>query len=299
MTPNIGGWVPILRDPVRDLTEAFPVRLRAGARSLWLEILMRARQRPGIVRGIRLRRGQMVLGEEEIGTHCGLTRHQVRARLRRLQQLGEVAIKADNHGSTVTVVHYEVYVADRATDSQRDRQQTARERPEGGHKQKEKREKKDDTASSDRSRDGFMDDMQLLFTDCWPHFNDVPFSLFAKWRKEYGADAVLAMAKRIGLSGKEFDRMGGLTAYFSAALANEDGTRVSEPPPPLAIANALGKPVTDPDERLRRITKNGFSCDPDQGYWFTIPDTVVQAKRMDSETRKQLLARQSDQGEAP
>ena len=253
---------------------------------------MRARQRPGVMNGVELERGQLVYGEEEIGVACGLTRHRVRTLLDRLVKLGELAIKADNHGSTATVVRYGVYVADDAAAGQHSGQQVASKRPASGHKQKVKEE---DTSNriedSGRPRDGFMDEMQTLWTECWPQFGDPPFSLFGKWRQEYGGDAVLAMAKKVGLSGKDFDREDGLRAYLNAALANEDDARQSAQEMPLVIATALGEPITDPDERLARIRELGCDADPDQGQWFTIPEIVVRAGMMDAETRDVILGR--------
>ncbi|MDA1348905.1 MAG: hypothetical protein O3A47_08560 [Chloroflexi bacterium] len=254
---------------------------------------MRARQRAGVVNGVKLDRGQLVLGEDEIGGVCGLTRKQVRARLGRLQKLGELDIKADNHGSTVTVVNYGSYVADLTVNGQHKGQQRASKGPAKGQKQKEQEEEKIDTANSGGPRDAYLDCMQVLWTEYWPQVCDPPYSLWGKWQKEYGPDAVLAMAKRVGLSGKQFESKERLVAYLNAALANQarDSDRQSPQRMPFVIATALGEPITDPDERLMRIRESGFDADPDHDHWFTIPDHVVRAEEIDEDTRQAILGR--------
>jgi hypothetical protein len=288
MTPNTNnhGWFPIQRAPIHDLTEAVPPGLRAGARSLWLEILSRARQRPGTVEGQVLERGQLVYGEDRIGDVCGLTRQQVRTLLRRLVKLGKLTIKATNQGSVATVVDFDSYVPSHTEANQRSSQQVTNDQPTSNHIQQETSDKR-----TKKTSDGFMDDMTQMICTYWPQLDLPPFSLLGKWRKEYGERNVLEMTKKIGLGGKQFPAREDLMRYLNGALSNEAERSERMHSVPFNIADPLGKPITDPDDRLRRIIEQDAVDDPDQGHWFTVPSDAIVAGEMDGVTRQAVIAR--------
>jgi hypothetical protein len=289
---NNHGWFPIRRVPIHDLTEAFPPKLRAGARSLWLEVLSRARQRPGTVEGQVLARGQLVFGEDKIGDVCGLSRQQVRTLHGRLVKLGKLTIKATNQGSVATVVDFDSYVPPETEANQGSGQQVTIDQPATNHIQQVTSNKSTKTASpSAHQRDDFMDEMVQMIHTHWPNLAPLEFSLLGRWRKEYGADNVLAMTKKVGLSGKKLPRGEDLTRYLNGALSKEAERHDRTRSVPFTIADPLGNPITDPEDRLQRIIEQGAVDDPDQGHWFTVPGDAIVASEMDHVTRQAILAR--------
>jgi hypothetical protein len=290
---NNHGWFPIQRAPIHDLTEAFPAKLRAGARSLWLEVLSRARQRPGTVEGQVLARGQLVFGEDKIGDVCGLSRQQVRTLHGRLVKLGKLTIKATNQGSVATVVDFDSYVPPETEANQGSGQQVTIDQPATNHIQQVTSNKSTKTASpSAHQRDDFMDEMVQMIHTHWPNLAPLEFSLLGKWRKEYGERNVLVMTKKIGLGGKQFPAREDLTSYLNGALSKEAVRRSDRMDSvPFTIADPLGNPITDPEDRLQRIVEQGAVADPDQAHWFTVPDAAIVAGEMDSATRQAILVK--------
>ena len=150
-----------------------------------------------------------------------------------------------------------------------------------------------------------MDRMMRHWQDYWPALEMPRHSLLGQWRKKYGADEVLALTENVGLTGKDFAASADLIRYLAGALAKNAVRRsqqkVAVAQRPLAIATALGDPITDPDERLACIRQLKYDADPDQGQWFTIPDAVVRTGEMDEETRQAILGKlphKDSEGEA-
>ena len=289
--------MPLNRGAFWQLIEAFPGALRLGARSLWLEILMRARQYPGAYDGVELDRGQFAFGVEKIGAVCGLTRQQMRTLLKWSMKLGKLTIEATNHGSVGTVMNFNSYVPPNPAANQARNQQATNGQPTDNHIQQDtssKRTEKNDSPSG-RSRDEFMDRMMQLWQECWPELEAPQFSLLGLWRKEYGEVEVLAMTRKVGLAGKKFATGADLTSYLAGALSNESERRVEQEQDsgdghqPFIIADPLGEPVTDPEQRHAKIKALSLSTDPDQGYWFTIPDDAVRSGTIDDATRQMIL----------
>ena len=291
------GWVPICRTAFWGLIETFPECLRLGARSLWLEILMRARQRPGTVEGQVLARGQLVFGEERMGGVCGLSRQQIRTLLKRSVTMEKLTIKTTSQGSVATVIDFDSYVPPDLLANQQNRQQVTSDQPTINHIQQGTRDKGTRTASpSARRRDDYMDKMMQLWSDCWPELKTPKHSLLSMWRQKFDADDVLDMTTKIGLGGKGFATTQDLTSYLFAALSNQARSHGAASQS-LVIADPLGKPITDPDARLQGIIELGAVVDPDQGHWFTLPDVVIAAGDMDDSTREAIIARQCQAGD--
>ena len=77
---------------------------------LWLYLLLKAQQFENTrYRGIELKTGQLVTGRKQIAKETGLSEREVRTCLERLKSTNEIAIKATNKYSIVTLLKYDYY----------------------------------------------------------------------------------------------------------------------------------------------------------------------------------------------
>ncbi|MBK34425.1 MAG: hypothetical protein CME26_02715 [Gemmatimonadetes bacterium] len=136
----MAGHVSIRRRPFYDLVNSFPKRQRLLIRAFWTEILFRANYMDKAVPTSRdvimLRRGQLVMGRDEMALEIGCTPRQIRTLLDTLSTIGELVVKSTNRGSVVTVCKYEIYVAGRP----RNGQQRPGSRPGADHSKEEQEE---------------------------------------------------------------------------------------------------------------------------------------------------------------
>ena len=77
--------------------------------SLFVHLIMMARETDGEWRGTGIGRGQLVTCRRELAERTGLTERQVRTCLERLKSTGEIAVMTTNRHSVITVTNYATY----------------------------------------------------------------------------------------------------------------------------------------------------------------------------------------------
>lgn len=73
---------------------------------LFINLILMASHAPSEWKGIRIERGQLVTGRKSLAEQTGLSERQIRTALEHLKSTGEVAIKATNKFSLITLVNY-------------------------------------------------------------------------------------------------------------------------------------------------------------------------------------------------
>ena len=105
----MSGWVAVGRDESRRLMDSFPGRIRRNARSVWLEVLLRAQYLDGQYDGKPIRRGQFPFGQDELARTCGITRKELITVLNRFAKSSVLHIETNNLGSMATVMNFNTY----------------------------------------------------------------------------------------------------------------------------------------------------------------------------------------------
>jgi len=76
---------------------------------VFIHLLLTANFRPKRWRGIEIKRGQIVIGKKKLGATLGLSMQEIKTVFIKLQNSGEITIKATNLYSLVTLVNFDVY----------------------------------------------------------------------------------------------------------------------------------------------------------------------------------------------
>ena len=87
--------------------------------------------------------GQFIFGRKSAANELNYCLSSIRNRMKKLEKLGNIEIKADTHHSIVTVCNWEKYQADQKQDGQAGGQAEDNQRTTKGHKQKGKESKKE------------------------------------------------------------------------------------------------------------------------------------------------------------
>ena len=226
-------FTPICRDKVVDLVQRLPRHLWSNAYSFIFAILSRASRGDGEYDGHALQRGQFVYGQLRLGEECGLGRQQVRTLSDHFERRGELTIESTHRGSIATICNFDIYVIDGQESNQPSNQQVTNRQPAGNHILNPKVEVPDtsvsgapdgapDPGNKGGKRDDYIDECTRLWQKI-PTNGKVPYSLFSKWRTDFGPDEPIAVMEQIVQSGKKLTRSA--QAYVSKALINRRDER--------------------------------------------------------------------------
>jgi len=80
-----------------------------NTRILFITLLLLANHKPGRWKGVKINRGQLITGRKKLAKITGLSEKSVRTALKRLKSTSELAIKATNRFSLITIVNYDIY----------------------------------------------------------------------------------------------------------------------------------------------------------------------------------------------
>lgn len=120
--------------------------------SLWLHLLLRANYVSKEWHGILITRGQLLTSLNQLSKATGLSVRQIRTSLNRLKLTGEIASKATNKYSLITICKYDDYqlleVDERQTKRQSNRQ-TSDKQATTTNKYKERKEYNKESISND------------------------------------------------------------------------------------------------------------------------------------------------------
>lgn len=94
---------------------------------LFIHLLLSARFEPGEFHGIKLDRGQLITGRNQLSDELGIKPHRVRTILKRLKKTGVLTSKSTNKYTILTICKYEDYqVAENEIDQEIDQQLTSK-----------------------------------------------------------------------------------------------------------------------------------------------------------------------------
>ena len=132
------GFTMIHNGEFRNLTkQRIPKRLRAVARTFWLECLFRANRQDGSIVTDRevfeIKRGQLVMGLHEMAEEIGCSVKNIRTVINILKKLLEVASKTTNRGTVLTLLNYDTYVCDGTKSGKQSGKQAASKRQASGN----------------------------------------------------------------------------------------------------------------------------------------------------------------------
>ena len=293
----MSGFTPINNKAFSDLIDRLPVCLRLNARSLLVEILFRARRNPDWYDGRRLGRGQFVFGYEELGARCCLSYQSARTIIVRLERVGFLTIKSTKAGSIGSILEFDTYVIDRPKTNEPNNGQLTNVQRTTNDIPKEKGVKEKESLPT-CAPDPISQPVDYI-AFCFAEFlgvSELPSSVWAwiararKERSDRLQHLAAACQKQYqvgwGVHGldqvESGDKAKAAVAYITA-IANRSPQMPTAPPTRSVIydiADSLGDPITDPQERLHAILDGGWHEDPDRGHHWTIPvPTIAQATR--------------------
>ena len=101
---------------------------------VFIHLLLTANFRPKRWRGIEIKRGQIVIGKKKLGATLGLSMQEIKTVFSKLQNSGEITIKATNLYTLVTLVNFDVYQEKESKSNQQSNQRatnnTTNEQPQ-------------------------------------------------------------------------------------------------------------------------------------------------------------------------
>lgn len=127
---------------------------------LWLHLLLNANHEKKKWKGIEIDRGQLITGRKALSIATGISEQKIRTALMRLQQTGEITVKATNKFSIVTLCKYLEY---QITEKQNN-QQITNKQPTNNHKQEVKEVKNKRLAQTEAQKE------QELFDIFWKEY---------------------------------------------------------------------------------------------------------------------------------
>ena len=98
-----------------------------NVKSLFIELLLIARYSDGDWQNIRMKRGQLVVSLARLSESTGLSVHQVRTALEKLESTGEIKRQVTNRFSLITVCNYDKWQTNDGEEWQANDNQTANE----------------------------------------------------------------------------------------------------------------------------------------------------------------------------
>ena len=104
----------------------------ANTKAVFLHLLLMANHAPKRWRGIEIKRGQHLTSIKKLSTELGLSVKNVRTALKHLENTGEVASKAANRWTLITVEKYENYQGDTSEGGKQNGKQVANKWQTGG-----------------------------------------------------------------------------------------------------------------------------------------------------------------------
>lgn len=91
----------------------------ANVKITFLHLLLIATYEDCEYLGIKLKRGQAIIGSEKTAEHIGITRQQLRTALKKLEKFGEISKKSTNKFTIITVENYNKYQSVNRSGNQR------------------------------------------------------------------------------------------------------------------------------------------------------------------------------------
>lgn len=176
---------------------------------VWVYILTHANWKDKRWHGIEIKRGQFVTSQDKLAKATGLSRHQVRLCLDKLQTTKEVAILTAKTYTLITVIKYDTYQVLENVNGQVDGQRTANERPLLN------KERIDTNTNKDTDNE-----MKVITSKIYPTWNKV-YS-FVNHFKHYNREAVLFTLKSY-LKQSMLQRIENPWAYCLTALQIQNG----------------------------------------------------------------------------
>ncbi|MGX8702821.1 MAG: hypothetical protein ACSW8H_00045 [bacterium] len=79
--------------------------------ALWVNLLLRAKQRTVRANGITCRRGQVVTSRSQLARECGLSERKIRTSLKRLISTKQVTVSSTNKATIITICNFDAYQA--------------------------------------------------------------------------------------------------------------------------------------------------------------------------------------------
>ena len=98
-------------------------------KTLFLHLLLEANHEQQKWKGMDIEKGQCVVGRKELSEKTGLSEQQIRTALDKLKSTGEIATKATNRFTVVTVLKYTLYQASEEPHQPTDNQQITNKQP--------------------------------------------------------------------------------------------------------------------------------------------------------------------------
>jgi biotin operon repressor len=98
------GWVKIHRQIINWEWYDEPNTFR-----LFFHLLLKANHKPRKYRGVTIKEGQVMTGQEVLAKELGLTRSKIRLSLDNLKTTNEITIKSSRQGTIIEVVKYKDY----------------------------------------------------------------------------------------------------------------------------------------------------------------------------------------------
>lgn len=105
--------------------------------ALWVNLLLRAKQRTVRANGITCRRGQVVTSRSRLARECGLSERKIRTSLKRLISTKKVTVSSTNKATIITICNFDTYQA-----------QAPDKRPAERPKERRKNDQRPNTATS-------------------------------------------------------------------------------------------------------------------------------------------------------
>lgn len=133
----VKGTVRYLRSLLPDLKRDCPFRGSLTTFGVYQVLLHRANWRDGehmLTQGIRLKRGQCVVGEAELGERWGISRSAIHRQLVFLEKTGKIERLPGQQGTIVTIVDYDKITGIEAEAGQQGEQKPDRGRTEAGQR---------------------------------------------------------------------------------------------------------------------------------------------------------------------
>lgn len=90
----------------------------------WLYLLLKANHKDGYIRGIEVKKGQLLTGRKKISEETGLSEQEVKTCLKCLKSTNEITIKTTNKYSLITIMNWDKYQCCGDDSNQQNNQQT-------------------------------------------------------------------------------------------------------------------------------------------------------------------------------
>lgn len=78
-------------------------------RVTFIHFLLKANWKEGNIRGVIVKRGQLITGTEKTPKEIGISKQQFRTAINKLKSTGEITTKSTNKYTLVDIVNYEIY----------------------------------------------------------------------------------------------------------------------------------------------------------------------------------------------